>query len=185
MAFLDDLGKKISQTSQDVVQKTKDTAEILKLNSTISDEEKKLNNLYLQIGKIYYEKYKENPDDSLAALIDSVAQTQTRLYNLGEQVKRLKGMVSCQNCGAAVPYGAPFCSACGSKMNVHQQPLSNRCASCGTALSPDAAFCNVCGTKVEKNTAPDPAPEAKVCQNCGKRLSDTAKFCAGCGAKVE
>lgn len=46
MAFFDDLGKKITQTGQGVVQKTKDTAETIKLNGMISDEEKNIVNFY-------------------------------------------------------------------------------------------------------------------------------------------
>lgn len=41
MAFFDEIGKKISQTGQGVVQKTKDMADVAKLNSLISEEEEK------------------------------------------------------------------------------------------------------------------------------------------------
>ena len=42
MAFLDVLGKKITQTGQDVVQKTKDTAEVIKYNSMVAEEERRI-----------------------------------------------------------------------------------------------------------------------------------------------
>lgn len=42
MAFLDGIGKKISVTSQSMVQKAKDVADITGLKSQISEEEKKL-----------------------------------------------------------------------------------------------------------------------------------------------
>ena len=60
MAFLDALGKKISQTGQDVVQKTKDTAEIIKYNTMISDEERRINEFYAQIGKTYVDLHADS-----------------------------------------------------------------------------------------------------------------------------
>lgn len=52
MAFFDDLGKKLSQAGQTAVQKTKEITDIARINGLISDEEKKVNNNYYQIGKI-------------------------------------------------------------------------------------------------------------------------------------
>lgn len=40
MAFFDEIGKKITQTGQMAVQKTKNMADIAKLNASLSDEEK-------------------------------------------------------------------------------------------------------------------------------------------------
>lgn len=40
MALFDQLGKKLAQTGQSAVKKTKDMAEVAKINSMISDEEK-------------------------------------------------------------------------------------------------------------------------------------------------
>ena len=37
MAFFDEIGKKLSQTGQGMVQKTKEMADVAKLNSNISD----------------------------------------------------------------------------------------------------------------------------------------------------
>lgn len=41
--FFEQFGKKVTQTSQDAMKKTKEFAEIAKLNTQISDEEKRLN----------------------------------------------------------------------------------------------------------------------------------------------
>ena len=48
--FFDDLGRKISQAGQSAVQKTKEMTDIVKLNSSIADEEKKIRNSYVEIG---------------------------------------------------------------------------------------------------------------------------------------
>ena len=52
MAFFDDLGKKISSTSQNVKNKAKGFVDITGLKSQISDEEKKINKYYSNLGKL-------------------------------------------------------------------------------------------------------------------------------------
>ena len=188
MAFFDEIGKKISQTSQGVVQKTKDTAEILKLNGMVSDEEKRIKNLYTEIGKAYVESHKDSYEPIFEEMILGIKDAQAKIEDYTEQVKRLKGVVPCPICGADVPYSAPFCSACGTKMNVQEQTNApeasnvNRCTNCGVPLKEGSAFCTNCGTKVGAAPA---APEVKKCANCGKELGEGTKFCTGCGTKVE
>lgn len=69
MAFFDEVGKKIASTSQGAVQKTKIIAETVKLNSMISNEERNINNAYLQVGKLYYETYGAGPDQLFSQFI--------------------------------------------------------------------------------------------------------------------
>ena len=54
MAFLDDLGKKISNAAQTTVQKSKDLADSAKNSMAISAEEKEINRLYQELGAWYY-----------------------------------------------------------------------------------------------------------------------------------
>lgn len=162
MEFYANLGKKITQTSQGVVQKTKDTAETIRLNGMISDEEKRIANFYSKIGSIYFQLHADSYEPTFEQMILGIKEAQVKIENYSEQVKRLKGIVRCPNCGGEVPYGAPFCSSCGSKMNVQSAaaPAANsnvqRCVKCGVPLTPGTAFCTNCGTKVE--AAPASAP---------------------------
>lgn len=195
MAFFDELGKKISQTSQGVVQKTKDTAEVIKLNGLISDEEKRIAAFYSEIGKTYFELHKDSYEPDFEQMILGIKESHTKINTYSEQVKRLKGVVRCPNCGGEVAYGAPFCSSCGSKMNNENtaapaaQSNVQRCVNCGLPLAPDAAFCTNCGAKVGAPVAPAATATAeattKVCPNCGKELDLNAKFCVGCGTPLQ
>lgn len=210
MAFFDDLGKKITQTSQGVVQKTKDTAETIRLNGMISDEEKRIANFYSEIGRIYFELHADSYEPTFEQMILGIKEAQVKIENYSEKVKRLKGIVRCPNCGGEVAYGASFCSSCGSKMNAQSAaaPAANsnvqRCVKCGVPLTPGTAFCTNCGTKVEAAPASAPvvnpvvnnnpvaqtpanvtAPTTKVCPTCGKEIAANAKFCIGCGSHIE
>ncbi len=155
MAFFDELGKKISQTGQGVVQKTKDATETLKLNSMISDEEKRVNELYTEIGKKYFELHSETFETELENMINGIKQSQSRISAFSEQVKKLKGVVRCPNCGGEVAYNSQFCNLCGAAMNsptaasTRQNANVNRyCPVCGAAVSQDKAFCTNCGNKM-------------------------------------
>ncbi len=195
MAFFEDLGKKISQTSQGVVQKTKDTAEVMKLNGLISDEEKNVNNFYSLIGKKYFELYAENPDQDFANMVQAIKNSQIKIRTYSDQIKKLKGITQCPNCGSDVGYGIKFCSACGGKMPEVNANL--RCVVCGATIAEGCAFCTTCGTKVERANetkavpaepvAPAPAPvvSANFCTNCNAQLEEGVAFCTACGTKVE
>ena len=188
MAFLDGLGKKITQTSQDVVQKTKDTAEILKINGLISDEEKQIETIYTELGKRYYESHIDSYEQDYAMLISAIKESKEKIATYEEQVKKLKGLVPCPICGADVTYGAPFCSACGAQLvnTANANANVNRCTNCGVPLSEGSQFCTNCGTKVQVAAQPQPQPQpaAKVCPNCGKEIAEGANFCVGCGYKI-
>ena len=136
MAFLDD-----------IMQKTKGTAEIMKLNSAISDEEKRIQNLYLEIGMKYFELHADDSEAALEAAVQGIKDAHEKMEDYNEQIKRLKGIVRCAVCGGEVPYGAPFCSSCGSKMinetTVAPTAESNvpHCTNCGAVLADGIAFC--------------------------------------------
>lgn len=202
MAFFNELGKKISQTSQGVVQKTKDTAESMKLSGMVSDEEKRINGLFMEIGKKYFELNSELHDPNFEEMIVGIKNARAKIADYSEQIKRLKGVVRCPNCGGEVPYNAPFCSSCGCKMLAEGASAQGtgevkRCAKCGVPLAEGAAFCTSCGTRVEaaapqtQATASEPqaeevaVPATRKCPKCGKEVSLEAKFCVGCGNNME
>ena len=152
MAFFEEIGKKITQTSQGAIQKTRELAESVKISSNISDEEKKINEFYLQIGKTYYNKHTANPEEEFVQLFSAIRESQMRINDLSEQVKQLKGGVKCPLCGEGVPTGSSFCAACGCNINAAptQAPPENTavCPNCGAAVPAGTSFCTYCGAKI-------------------------------------
>lgn len=215
MAFFDELGKKISDASQGVVQKTKDTAETLKLNSAISDEEKKIKTLFTALGEAYFASHADNCEEQpLKNLIGQISDSKQKISDLQEQVKRLKGVVKCPYCGGEINYGSTFCNFCGKNVEnfvSEKKEGTAFCTNCGTALEAGAAFCTSCGTPVESAPEQEPATEEApvaeeaaaqepaveetseettapvnvFCTSCGTKLQPDDKFCTTCGAKVE
>lgn len=156
MAFFEDIGKKVSQTSQEAIRKTKILAETTKLNSKISDEKRTIADLYSKIGERYFEMFSDNPNEGLAEYIAAVKDACRKIEDYEKQINDLKGIERCAGCGAELGEGTAFCPNCGTK--VPEPP----------AEEPKAVEVTI-----------------RVCKSCGSQLSETAQFCSGCGQKAD
>ena len=90
MGFFDDLGKKLSDASQDVMQKGKEMADTAKFNAQIHDEEKKISAVYSKIGKKYFEVFENAPSEDFKAFIDEIHAAQAKIAEIQEKLNALK-----------------------------------------------------------------------------------------------
>ena len=196
MGFFDDLGKKVTDAGQKTLQKTKEMSETVRINSMISDEEKMINNTYIQIGTLYVSKHKEDCEDEFAVMVNNVLEAQQRIKNYQKQIQNIKKVQRCENCGAEVQQGAAFCSSCGAtmlKVQVESTDELIKCENCGAMVKKEMSFCTQCGKAMIQPTATSridlDADEKKnserVCQSCGAKIIDDSVFCTECGAKLE
>ncbi len=172
MAFFEGLGEKITKGSQDAVQKTKDMAAVMNLNSENSSLDKANESTKNQIGNAIFdgifkeldaEEIQENgePIAIPADLWRDICQKakiikQNELIKKAneEKIRSLKGETPCPKCGKILPKDAAFCTSCGEKIvkeesiKMGQQSDSIVCPNCGKKLSADARFCTGCGTAV-------------------------------------
>ena len=174
--FFGNLGQKISATSQEAVQKTKDMANVMSLNSENSGLDKKNDAIQKQIGTVIYDQiFAGKSIDDVNQMIDK-SDVSTEVWNkiceFAIQIKQndlartenerkileLKGELPCPKCGNMIPKDAVFCSKCGEKSpfanqdntvaEVASEAPVKMCAKCGKPLLDDAAFCKYCGTKI-------------------------------------
>lgn len=113
MAFLEQLGKKITSTSQDVAEQTKKLADITRLNSEISSKEKEMEGHLITLGKEYYLAHR---DDSNHESVLKVKDLRLAIKNLRDDVGKLKGTKRCKDCGSDVVITHAFCPNCGVSM---------------------------------------------------------------------
>lgn len=159
MAFFDNISKKISDAGQVTIQKTKTLADVAKFSSMISDEERKMNNTYMQIGKEYVQKYGEEPAEEFKELVDLLKESESKIKEYQENIKVLKGVTNCPECGAEVQNESLFCPKCGTKMpqvevvaeeaEETEEAVPKFCSKCGAAISAGSRFCVSCGNPVE------------------------------------
>ena len=102
MGFFDDLGKKLSDASQDVMQKGKEMADTAKFNSQIHDEEKKISAVYGKIGKKYFEVFENAPSEDFKAFIEEIHAAQAKIAEIQEKLNALKneGKAAVENAAA-------------------------------------------------------------------------------------
>ncbi len=163
MAFFDDLGKKISQTTQNAVQKTKDMGDIAKINSAISEEEKKIAEIYSELGRTYITLHKNNPEEGkISDLVLAFAEAETNIEIYKNRINEIKGIKTCRKCGAVISANAAFCSSCGSSTaETEPQPQLEAtafCSNCGAPLSDEMQFCTSCGTQITKKEIAEETP---------------------------
>lgn len=196
MSFFDNIGSKASAAGQAAAEKARNFAEVNRLNGVVSDHEKRISRLYFEIGQSYYERHKDDPEAEELERIAAITDTNEKIAVCREQIKTLKGVEKCPNCGADVQNGSQFCNNCGTRMppaSMKTAPKASglTCPTCGAAVAEGNLFCNNCGTKLAPAPAPAPAPEdpeveesKRSCPNCGTELESDAAFCFNCGAKL-
>ena len=194
MAFLNDLSKKITQTSQEVVKKTKDSSEIYRQENLIAEEKRKIDSVCLQLGKMYYELHADNYEESFDGLVTQIKECENRIAQCMEQIDRVKGVKKCPQCGSEIPFAAKFCNSCGylienTETNDNISFGAVKCSNCGSEISEGSAFCENCGTPVlvaTESTAGTVEEESQIkrCENCGEEVGGAA-FCPNCGTKID
>ena len=200
MGFFDGIGKKVTDVGQMAIQKTKETSDIARISSLITQEENKINNTYYQIGKLYVTIHGNEREDDFVGMIDSIAEMERKIADYRKQIQEIKGVQHCKNCGAEVPKGVAYCSFCGSPMP--QIPVQEnlqeytKCPSCGSVVKKGTRFCTACGQPMmqsvpqeipvtnEMETVEFPKPIERVCPNCGAKQAEDSAFCTECGTKL-
>ena len=198
MAFFDDISKKLSQASQGVAQSTKNFASVTKFNNMVSEEEKKIETLYYQLGRAYFDNFATAADPKLAGYVSAINTALTNIETYKSQIKEIKGVTACPQCGAEISYASAFCNTCGARL-PERAPVqaipenSVQCSACGAFVAEGYKFCTSCGNVMAAAPAapvatpaavPPAAPAGKVCTNCGKELPAEAMFCTGCGQQM-
>jgi len=160
MAFFDDISKKITDVTSNAAQKTREMSEISKLNSAVNEEEAKINNAYLQIGRLYCANHSDDYEDSFGIFVNAVKESEKKIIDMKAQIRDIKGIATCTKCGQDIPNNVAFCSFCGTPApapKVTVDPNSVFCPACRAAVPKGMRFCTNCGYRM-----PDAQPAAPV-----------------------
>ena len=136
--MFENIGKKIVNAGKGVVRGTQTFSETVSLNARIDECRKNLNNCYSQLGQAYYTRAQGNIPPEFKGIFDQIQMLNQNIIQLQEQIKIVKGIRQCPNCGAEVPNNVMFCGNCGYSM----PPVQSR----GSANGP---VCSNCGAPLE------------------------------------
>ncbi len=156
MDFLNKAKNSIQNVGKEVSKKTKDIGGTMSLNNQIKEAESTLNQIYQQIGQKYYNECNTEAVERFPEECQQIVAIMEKMAKDKEQLRALKGLKLCPNCGADVDIQLPHCPMCGTAVEVPVaafEPVapaetSAFCPGCGTQLTPGTKFCGKCGTKI-------------------------------------
>lgn len=154
MAFFEQLGKKISDAGQGVAKSGRNAVDIAKLNSAISEKKRQIAQGFSAIGEQYYQLHRDDAEEALAPTVKDISVLYAEIHDCEEQIKTIRGVVKCPNCGADIPLNAAFCSACGTPAPAAEKPAepvpegARECPNCHKLMSAENQFCTSCGAKL-------------------------------------
>lgn len=192
---------------------TENSAAISRINQLIEEENSKIQNIYLEVGKQYIKLHKDDYEDAFSSLMQEIAIAQKKLNEYSLQIQIITGIVICPNCGHKAPKGSVFCNMCGTKLPSIDFDAYDTCKKCGNLLKKgsnecphcgsdkltdeslvqcprckewvekDNNFCPICGDPLSKNA--DDSTKKK-CPNprCGAVMNKDKLFCTECGTKL-
>lgn len=111
---LSDAGKTAAEAGKDAADKAKNFAEVTKLNHQISQCESRMRDVYIEIGKKFYDEHKNAPSEEYEGLFVQIANENMNIANIRAQVSRIKGVIYCPSCGAENSAENIFCCKCGA-----------------------------------------------------------------------
>jgi predicted RNA-binding Zn-ribbon protein involved in translation (DUF1610 family) len=176
-----DIFDKLKDMGKDAAKGAQDLAATTKLNIQISDEEKKIQGIYAQLGQKYYEQFGQREDDLLAHISRSITESQARIVGYREEIQKLKGTHTCPICGAEIAKETSFCSSCGSSIAKAVDTNEPRCPQCNAVVASEAEFCTDCGTAIRSK--PSEASQL-LCPQCNATIMPEDVFCTSCGNKL-
>lgn len=176
MAFWSDLGKKISDTTQSVVEKTKISTDTMRLNGLISDEERNVQRIYAEIGRKYMELHGADGDPDFAGLMQEYQTSKAKMEEYRSQIRRNKHILICAGCGAEIPETVLYCTRCGA-----ENPVGKRLAE--EQRQREEAERAAREADLQAAAVPQTEPQPEFCARCGQPRTAGAMFCTFCGAQ--
>lgn len=158
--------EKVPNQNWQVNKRTKSSSgnEEAKLEEKMNKERFEINEAMREIGKLYYESYRNNSHDKLIPICNMIDESY-RIINVCEkQILLLKGIQICPNCKATLDLESLFCNKCGTKLDaVEEINLTGKdeslqqstsvelvkCHECGSTMPSDLTFCTNCGVKMK------------------------------------
>lgn len=125
MAFsIDELTRKAKDVANKAADRTKDAAELVKINVAIAGEQKEIDKGYRAIGEWFVNEYEGEIPEAIQAAVEAVNASKAKIAEL-EGSKPVKEEAPVQ--GAAP--GAKKCPICGAESD------SKFCPQCGAPMA--------------------------------------------------
>lgn len=160
-----DIFDRIQKSGQKTVQKVKESSEVSKINSLIRAEKKTQEELFVQIGRQYFDLMSredtENIPKTFSDLFNAVVQSTKKVAKYQADISEIQNIRRCPKCGRTWEPDASFCADCGAELPQVKKDdkfqavtaeiqKTRLCPNCGHICSSDSLFCIECGAQLPK-----------------------------------
>lgn len=124
MEIFEKIGDAASKTYQYTAAKTTKLAKETKLKMKINDYKKEIENLYLEIGKMVYEKSVMDETltkEELKEKCDTIDDLTGKIVECKNEILCLKERKQCRNCYEEIEKDANYCPNCGYEQQQKEQ----------------------------------------------------------------
>ena len=178
----DKLGKTLSQAGKEVSEKVKETAGMVQLRQKAAAAEAEAEELFREIGRLFYEQHREEAGEDLADLIAGVDEAKSKAAAVKAQIARIRGTKICPECGAEIEYTALYCSHCGTLVPIPEEPEEEPEEAAEEAAPEEEACCEeaaeeACCEEAQEEACCEGAQEEACCEKPAEE--------ACCEAQVE
>lgn len=143
-------GQKLSKMTQSAITKSKEMAEVTRLNMEINTLEQNMKDIHMKIGEYVAENELLGEDETIRKYLEEIKKAKEELEKNQEKIKEVRNINICSNCGAEVARTSKFCDMCGTEiMRVSLETEQKLCKNCNTPIEEGALFCGNCGSKQE------------------------------------
>ncbi len=141
-AAAEKIAEKSLELAKTTAEKTKQLSAIARLNAEVLAEKDNIKRAQLQIGKLYYELFRERPAEELADLCIKIDAANEAIAAKQEQIKQLKAELAAG--GLQAPDVGAFAAAAGE----------------AAAVKTEVEAAEAAGPAVSADPSPDDPPEA-------------------------
>lgn len=124
MEFFEKLGKKATETFNSAAEITNKIASETKIKFKINDCKSKIKDLYLDIGKIVYQKFvldgKLEVKEDIEEQLSKISEYTNQIEEYEKQILELANLKQCENCKNKIERSAKFCPECGTEQPVEK-----------------------------------------------------------------
>ena len=119
MDTFDSTVQKAKEVFDTAVKKTGNFVSVSKRKIELSTLYGKLEKAYAKLGKIQYNKIKneETDDVKTSSVIVEIKHILNDIKNLKEEIDKAEGKIECPKCGKNAPANSSFCNYCGADLN--------------------------------------------------------------------
>ncbi len=155
MGFLDNLSKKVSETTSSFQEATNKIERQNKCKRKIETNNIEIGKIYKAIGEKVYKA--EKSDKELEKFICDNKKVLDSLLkeneDLNMEILTLNNKKLCSNCGAEIDITTMFCPKCGKEQEKVEDIVpqgKKKCSNCQKIIEDSDVFCPNCGAKNEE-----------------------------------